>query len=734
MTTPQSEFAVLLAASGFQVFPCAENGKLPAIKDFPNRATTDPKRVESWWNGRPKNVGISTSHFAADEALVVVDVDVKAGKRGDLSLLNLDLEGFELPATFTVSTPSGGQHLYYRTPKALRQGTDTLGQGLDIRSLGGYVLGPGSVIDGKPYEVTNKIPPVPAPDWLVQRLGAARSRADASAEPLPGVEPERAAQRAQAWLAAYAPIATEGQGGDAETFKVAAHLKDLGCDADQALELMAPWNERCFPPWNHEELETKVRNAFKYGKEPQGIQAPEAVFPPVEETPESDQPEGIHPLEKLNKNFAFVFAGGTGNILWETTDRKGDYAFHLMNKQSFLDIHAANKLQCGDKSKPTAQMWMEWKGRRNFDGLVFEPEIDAGPRWFNLWRGFAVEPAPAPAQVGSGVPLHPMVERWKEHLFENICSRDKNLADWLTCWFAHLIQKPYEKPLVAVVFRGGKGVGKNALVERVSKLLGGHAMTTSRRRYLVGNFTSHLQRCLLFILDEAFWSGDKEAEGVVKDLVTGTEHLIELKGKESFTVRNLTRVVVIGNEEWLVPASADERRWAVFEVGEGRKQDREYFMEMRLGLDERGGAAHLLRYLMDYKITQDVNLAPNTVGLVSQKISSLEPVPQWWYDTLAAGLIAGGDWGGEWPDSIPTNRLRDALRRWVGNRNIKGRLPNDVNFGKILKQMAPSFEKKKIGGARVADGDTSYAYFKAPLETMRKEFDKYIGGGVPWTE
>ena len=32
------------------------------------------------------------------------------------------------------------------------------------------------------------------------------------------------------------------------------------------------------------------------------------------------------------------------------------------------------------------------------------------------------------------------------------------------------------------------------------------------------------------------------------------------------------------------------------------------------------------------------------------------------------------------------------------------------------------------------DGDTSYAYFKAPLETMRKEFDKYIGGGVPWTE
>jgi len=30
----------------------------------------------------------------------------------------------------------------------------------------------------------------------------------------------------------------------------------------------------------------------------------------------------------------------------------------------------------------------------------------------------------------------------------------------------------------------------------------------------------------------------------------------------------------------------------------GRKQDRQYFEEMRLGLDEQGGAAHLLRYLM----------------------------------------------------------------------------------------------------------------------------------------
>jgi hypothetical protein len=48
--------------------------------------------------------------------------------------------------------------------------------------------------------------------------------------------------------------------------------------------------------------------------------------------------------------------------------------------------------------------------------------------------------------------------------------------------------------------------------------------------------------------------------------------------------------------------------------------------------------------------------------------------------------------------------------------------------------MAPSFEKRKLGGNKVADGDTSYAYFKVPLEGLRQEFEKYIGGGVPWAE
>jgi hypothetical protein len=274
----QSEFALRLAASGFCVFPCAPNSKLPAIKDFPNKATTDPAQVEAWWNGQPRNIGISTSHFAAGEALVVVDVDVKAKKRGDLSLLQLEMDGFELPETLEVQTPSGGKHLYYRTPKALRQGVDTLGPGIDTRSLGGYVLGPGSEIDGRVYEITHKAQIAPAPEWLVARLGQAKERSAASTEALVGVEPDRAAQRAAQWLAAYAPTATEGQGGDAETYQVALHLKDLGCSADQALDLMASLERALLSPMVSRGSWRQGSECFQVRKRPPGCRGARGGF------------------------------------------------------------------------------------------------------------------------------------------------------------------------------------------------------------------------------------------------------------------------------------------------------------------------------------------------------------------------------------------------------------------------------------------------------------------------
>ena len=63
----------------------------------------------------------------------------------------LDMLG--LPDSLRVDTPSGGRHVYLTSAKPHRNRVGTIPgfPGLDVRAEGGYVVGPGSTIDGATY-------------------------------------------------------------------------------------------------------------------------------------------------------------------------------------------------------------------------------------------------------------------------------------------------------------------------------------------------------------------------------------------------------------------------------------------------------------------------------------------------------------------------------------------------------------------------------------------------------
>ena len=86
-------------------------------------------------------------------------------------------------------------------------------------------------------------------------------------------------------------------------------------------------------------------------------------------------------------------------------------------------------------------------------------------------------------------------------------------------------------------------------------------------------------------------AGVHAAEGKLKDLITGQDHLIEFKGKEPIKVRNYVRLFVTGNPDWLVPAGFEERRFAVLEIGEAHMQDKAYFAAIDEQMDNGGREA-----------------------------------------------------------------------------------------------------------------------------------------------
>jgi len=204
MTAPVH--AALAAASrGWCVFPLRPGDKRPAVPThgaencdgsdpwcrnghtgWEQRATIDPNRIQRAWATTAYGVGIA----CGPSGLVVIDLDTPKPSQAlppewqtsgvvdgyDVLAVLCERAGqplVQLLDTYTVATPSGGTHLYYRHPDAgprLRNTTGLLGPFVDTRAHGGYVVAAGTTIAGRPYRITCDTEPAPLPAWLAEKL------------------------------------------------------------------------------------------------------------------------------------------------------------------------------------------------------------------------------------------------------------------------------------------------------------------------------------------------------------------------------------------------------------------------------------------------------------------------------------------------------------------------------------------------------------------------------------
>jgi hypothetical protein len=138
---------------GRKIFPCWPNKKNPRMPGVGGhkKATSDAGVIEAWWDKYPNaNIGLRTG---IENNLVVVDVDVKNDAGGMESLKQLQDECGQFD-TRMVHTPSGGLHYWFKHPGESYFVDDHRGfrDGIDIKADSGYVLAPGSSINGNPYE------------------------------------------------------------------------------------------------------------------------------------------------------------------------------------------------------------------------------------------------------------------------------------------------------------------------------------------------------------------------------------------------------------------------------------------------------------------------------------------------------------------------------------------------------------------------------------------------------
>jgi len=199
------QHALAYAEAGWPVFPLRPGTKRPATPNhtaercdqsdhrcwnghvgWEPRATVDVNRITQAWHVRPYGIGIA----CGPAGLIVIDLDVAKGKAssGSETLANLEhRHGHALPATWTVATPSGGRHLYYRQPESQRFGNTAgkAGPGIDTRAHGGYVVAPPTTTTIGSYWIVDDHPPVDLPDWFSPLITVAPRAADRPTAPAP---------------------------------------------------------------------------------------------------------------------------------------------------------------------------------------------------------------------------------------------------------------------------------------------------------------------------------------------------------------------------------------------------------------------------------------------------------------------------------------------------------------------------------------------------------------------
>lgn len=397
-----------------------------------------------------------------------------------------------------------------------------------------------------------------------------------------------------------------------------------------------------------------------------------ALMPPKSRTVDVDpaflegksKEEKKHLLE-LNDHCAVGILGNQVRIIWQPDKSKPAKFLTVRDareREAKRIVHVKTK-EGGTQKKIMFNEWKEWAGRRDYDEIKFLPGEER-PSLYNLFLGWDLQPRPGDWSL------------LREHIRLTLCSGNAEQFNWFMTWLAHIFQFPGSKPSVAVVIRGKKGTGKSIVFDFIQRLMSGYFFKAADGKRALGNFNAQYETTLLLLMEEAFWAGDQTKEAILKDLISSPWIPIERKGMDSYMAKNFMRIAMISNDRWVVPASDDERRYAIFDCGDEHRGDTAYFKAMIEQMNS-GGLAAMLYDLLTFEPATGwdiVNTAPVTSGLKEQVIESLRGIDRFMYELLSVGmyecddLVEGGIFlSEECGTSVSMKELRSAARDYLAD-------------------------------------------------------------------
>lgn len=282
---------------------------------------------------------------------------------------------------------------------------------------------------------------------------------------------------------------------------------------------------------------------------------------------------------------------------------------------------------------PLPDVWLKSQRIRRYEYAEFLPgksPEETPEEILNLWQGW-------PFRLGCDDDNNYEPEACRlflNHVRDNLCGGDDEVYFYLMGWMADAIQNPDKTSEVAIVLRGAQGSGKSMFAKCFMDFFYPHVITLNKPDQVTGVFNKHLQdKCVVFA-DEAFFAGNKQQASTLKTLITDDQIFIHPKGVDGFMAKKCFRMIIASNDEHVIRAEIDDRRYLVLNVDAGENnQNSDYFSPL-MAEWHSGGKQALFNWfrgkywkkMLEYGMW-DVHLRPKTKALQEQKNMSL-PITQ----------------------------------------------------------------------------------------------------------
>ncbi len=440
--------------------------------------------------------------------------------------------------------------------------------------------------------------------------------------------------------------------------------------------------------------------------------------------------ELVSPLASVQERFSLLNIAAEIRIVdnHEISDvlagKKNDISLYKRPEGQLVIRQFLETLSVASKPKEIIEQFLVSPNTHIYDEIAFSP-LKTPSTTLNYWRGPTVTPTP-----GNWLVI-------RDFLYQVICSEDLNLYHYLLRYIAHMLQRPEEKPSIAIVLLSGSGCGKGTFFQLLSAIWSKSALEVSDINQVIGKFNAALEKNYLVMMDEALFKGDKASMERLKSMISEPTIHVEQKYQPSRTIASFHRFFAASNSDHFANIPVDDRRFVFIKVSDRKQQDLLYFDMLHKAINDSLTVAAFVYDLFAIDLTNfQVRQRPITHEHLNQRLQSLDGFERFWLEVLEMGKFRSKPSGiyssseTDWDSSIfiSTQIIMDCYSHY--DKNVSRYEPLQAQkISRALKKICPSAKSCRSTNSA---GKVERGYQLPLISIARNEFESSIKTKIDW--